>query len=256
SQLGTRVHVRRRRDAAPAEGHDPASHRLLRQHAGEPQRRRSAQLVRARPSLDRQHEHPDHAGRDPDRRAVPGRDEGAAGEAEAGAGAVGARLSAVRLLRVAGAAPDTAGPAAVMRRLLLIMLPAAVVVAGPLPAAQVPVENLNVSPVYEGWESNPDGTFTLVFGYFNRSWDSSPVVPIGPDNNIGPGAADQGQPTYFLPRRNHFVFRIKVPADFGTKEVVWTLVTLGKAEKAYGTLKPDYVIDDMILMSNIGAGGA
>jgi hypothetical protein len=123
-------------------------------------------------------------------------------------------------------------------------------------SAQVAVETANVAPVYEGWEANPDGTFNLVFGYFNRSWSEMPIVPIGAGNMIAPGAPDQGQPTYFQPRRNHFVFRIKVPADFGTKEVVWTLTTLGKTEKAHGTLKPDYVIDDMIMMSNIGAGGA
>jgi hypothetical protein len=128
--------------------------------------------------------------------------------------------------------------------------------ARPPVAAQVSTETPNVSPVYEGWEANRDGTFNLVFGYFNRSWESAPLVPIGAENSFTPGAADQGQPTYFLPRRNHFVFRIKVPADFGTKELVWTLTTLGRTEKAYGTLKPDYVIDDMIMMSNIGAGGA
>jgi hypothetical protein len=83
-----------------------------------------------------------------------------------------------------------------------------------------------------------------------------PLVPIGADNNVAPGRADQGQPTYFMPRRNHFVFRITVPADFGNQEVIWTLATLGRTEKAFGTLKPDYMIDDMILMSNIGAGGA
>ena len=122
--------------------------------------------------------------------------------------------------------------------------------------AQVATEMPNVSPVFEGWEANADGTFNLVFGYFNRSWQDMPIVPIGPGNMIGPGSPDQGQPTYFQPRRNHYIFKIKVPADFGTKEVVWTLTTLGKTEKAYGTLKPDYVIDEMIMMSNIGAGGA
>lgn len=124
------------------------------------------------------------------------------------------------------------------------------------PNAQVSTAPPNVSPVFEGWEANADGTFNLVFGYFNRGWENAPVVPIGANNKFEPGNPDQGQPSYFLPRRNHYVFRIKVPADFGSKEVVWTLTTLGRTEKAYGTLKPDFVIDDMILMSNIGAGGA
>jgi hypothetical protein len=47
-----------------------------------------------------------------------------------------------------------------------------------------------------------------------------------------------------------------VPKDFGTRELVWTLTTKGKTEKTYGTLKPDYVLDDTSIMSNIGAGGA
>ena len=36
----------------------------------------------------------------------------------------------------------------------------------------------------------------------------------GPDNGFNAGGADQGQPTHFLPRRNRFVFRVKVPAGF------------------------------------------
>ena len=108
----------------------------------------------------------------------------------------------------------------------------------------------NIAPVYEGWEANPDGTFNLVFGYFNRNWVEEPDVPIGPDNNITPGSPDQGQPTHFYPRRNKFWFRVQVPKDFGDKELVWTLTVHGKAEKAYATLKPDYVLEKMILQAN------
>ena len=28
----------------------------------------------------------------------------------------------------------------------------------------------NSAPAYEGWEKNADGSFNLVFGYFNRNW--------------------------------------------------------------------------------------
>jgi hypothetical protein len=31
----------------------------------------------------------------------------------------------------------------------------------------------NVVPVYEGWIRNPDGSFDLVFGYFNRNFKKS-----------------------------------------------------------------------------------
>ena len=69
----------------------------------------------------------------------------------------------------------------------------------------------NIAPVYEGWEQNTDGSFTLVFGYFNRNWEEEIDLPVGADNAIEPGGPDQGQPTHFLPRRNRFLFRIRVP---------------------------------------------
>ena len=113
----------------------------------------------------------------------------------------------------------------------------------------------NIAPAYEGWEKNADGSFNLVFGYFNRNWEEQIDAPLGPANAIDPGGPDRGQPTHFQPRRNRFVFRIRVPADFGTKELVWTLTTNGKTERAYATLKPDYYIDDDVIMANNGAAG-
>ena len=112
-----------------------------------------------------------------------------------------------------------------------------------------------VAPAFEGWERNGDGSANMVFGYFNRNLDEHLFVPVGSDNTIEPGGPDQGQPTYFLPRRNRFAFRVRVPKDFGSKELVWTLTVRGKTEKAYGTLKPDYVIDDQIMMVDIGNFG-
>jgi hypothetical protein len=114
----------------------------------------------------------------------------------------------------------------------------------------------NIAPSYEGWEQNPDGSFNLVFGYFNRNWEEEIDLPVGADNKLEPGDADQGQPTHFFPRRNRFVFRIRVPKDFGTRELVWTLTSHGQTERAYGTLKADYFIDDIVVMNNFGAGGA
>jgi hypothetical protein len=113
----------------------------------------------------------------------------------------------------------------------------------------------NIAPVYEGWEQNADGSFNLVFGYFNRNWEEEINLPVGADNVIEPGGPDQGQPTHFLPRRNRFVFRIRVPRDFGTKELVWTLNVHGKTERAYASLKADYFIDDTVIMANNGAAG-
>ena len=112
------------------------------------------------------------------------------------------------------------------------------------------VSGQNVAPAFEGWEENPDGTFNMVFGYFNRNWEEQPDIPIGPNNSIEPGSPDQGQPTHFFPRRNKFVFRVKVPKDFGSKELVWTLAVHGKTEKAYATLKPDYKVEKRILQTD------
>lgn len=122
-------------------------------------------------------------------------------------------------------------------------------------AQSVVTSGQNIAPVYEGWEPNADGSFNLVFGYLNRNWEEEVDVPIGPENTLEPGGPDQGQPTHFFPRRNRFLFRVRAPKDFGTKEIVWTLTSHGKTERAYGTLKPDYVIDDVVIMANVGAGG-
>jgi hypothetical protein len=109
--------------------------------------------------------------------------------------------------------------------------------------------------VYEGWEKNSDGSLSFVFGYFNRNWAEELDLPIGPNNTIEPGGPDQGQPTHFLPRRNRFLFRVRVPRDFGSKEMVWTLTSNGKTERAYATLKTDYFINDIVVQNNTGAGG-
>src|SRR5262245_37536941 len=113
----------------------------------------------------------------------------------------------------------------------------------------------NVAPVFEGWEPNPDGSFNMVFGYMNRNYEEILDVPVGPNNAFEPGTRDQGQPTHFFPRRSRFVFRVRVPKDFGTKELVWTLTAHGKSEKAYATLKPEYVIDKRVMMMNNGGFG-
>jgi hypothetical protein len=113
----------------------------------------------------------------------------------------------------------------------------------------------SVSPAYEGWMPNEDGSFTMYFGYMNSNWEQEFDVPIGADNNIEPGGPDQGQPTHFYPRRNPFLFTIRVPKDFGTKELIWTLTTHGKTEKAYASLKTDYQIDKQVISTEVGGDG-
>jgi hypothetical protein len=52
------------------------------------------------------------------------------------------------------------------------------------------------------------------------------------------------------------VFRVRVPKDFGEKEIVWTLTTHGTTVKAYASLRLDYQVDNMIFTSETGAIGA
>jgi hypothetical protein len=137
--------------------------------------------------------------------------------------------------------------------------------------AQSPLSGDNVVPVYEGFWANVDGSYDMLFGYYNRNWEEELEVPVGSDNHLAfveAGAlddltepaddlsrADAGQPTHFFPRRSQFVFRVPVPADFGDREVVWTLTTNGVTERAYGTLRPEYRVDDVVMSANFGAGG-
>ena len=114
----------------------------------------------------------------------------------------------------------------------------------------------NVSPAFEGWEKNDDGSFNMMFGYMNRNWEEEVDVPVGPDNNLSPGVTDRGQPTHFLPRRNRFVFKVRVPADWGKKELIWTLTTKGKTERAFASLREDSLVDNIVQASEQGALGA
>lgn len=107
----------------------------------------------------------------------------------------------------------------------------------------------NVVPYFDGWIRNADGSFDLIFGYFNRNWQETLILPAGPDNKVEPGAADQGQPTVFAPRRQGWVYRVRVPSDFGKKVVTWTITVNGKTERAYGELLPVEEITERIVMT-------
>lgn len=116
----------------------------------------------------------------------------------------------------------------------------------------------HVEVAYEGWEQMPDGTYDLYFGYHNENWEEMPTIPVGDNNYFSPGPADRGQPTFFQPRRNRFVFTVNVPADFGDSELVWTLTSPnGETREAFGTLTQDYVVNKDLIQSETGAfGGA
>ena len=96
----------------------------------------------------------------------------------------------------------------------------------------------HVEPAFEGWRPNPDGTFSFMFGYMNENWEEA-HCPGRRGQLFSPGDSD-GATTRFLPRRNRFNFEVTVPADWGDRELVWTLTVNGVERKAYATLRQDY----------------
>lgn len=112
----------------------------------------------------------------------------------------------------------------------------ALAAAAPLPAQElfplgpVPATGQVVSPYFEGWYANPDGTYTLSFGYFNRNQGEDLHLPLGAGNFITPAQFDGGQPEHFSPRRERGVFTVTIPAEFAAsgQPVVWTLVSRGQ----------------------------
>jgi hypothetical protein len=73
---------------------------------------------------------------------------------------------------------------------------------------------------------------------------------------LEPGPIDQGQPAHFYPRRQEFVFKVKVPKDWGDKDLIWTLESHGKVEKAYGSLLPVYELGTLVYLENRRGAGA
>jgi len=112
-----------------------------------------------------------------------------------------------------------------------------------LSAQSPPVEPFHdrgqgVTPAYEGWFQNADGTYSLSFGYFSRNQVQELDVPAGPSNRIEPGGPDRGQPTHFIPGRQWGIFVVTVPKDFGKNKVTWTLTVNGQTATIPAGLDP------------------
>jgi hypothetical protein len=112
-----------------------------------------------------------------------------------------------------------------------------------LPLAPLKTTGQTVTPAFEGWYKNPDGSYSISFGYYNRNTEEALDIPVGPDNFISPGDRNQGQPTHFEPRRHWGVFAVRVPPDFGDKTVVWTIKIRGETWEIPGRLHPNWQID-------------
>src|SRR3954471_8479801 len=122
-----------------------------------------------------------------------------------------------------------------------------VTTAAQTPSKTLPLEparerGASITPAYEGWYENKDGSFSLLLGYYNRNQKEALDIPVGPNNRVEPGPADQGQPTHFEIGRQWGVFAIKVPKDFGTKAITWTIVAHGETNSIPLTLNKGYPI--------------
>ena len=68
----------------------------------------------------------------------------------------------------------------------------ALLAAQNLPLEPVHESGASITGAFEGWFTNPDGSFSLLLGYFNRNAKQEVDIPVGLDNRIEPGGPDQG----------------------------------------------------------------
>ena len=114
--------------------------------------------------------------------------------------------------------------------------------SGPLPLEPGKERGTSITPAYEGWYPNADGSFSMLLGYYNRNAKQALDIPVGPNNKIEPGLPDQGQPTHFEIGRQWGVFVVKVPKDFGKKTVTWTITANGDSQSIPFALSVPYTI--------------
>jgi hypothetical protein len=120
----------------------------------------------------------------------------------------------------------------------------------PLPLEPLGNRGEAVFPALEGWYPNPDGSITILLGYFNRNSEQTLEIPIGPNNRIEPGGPDRGQPTVFLPRRGYGVFTITVPKEQATNRITWTIVANGQTSTLSLWANPPYLVEPFKNLAN------
>lgn len=138
------------------------------------------------------------------------------------------------------------GRQAQARAVIAALVCAALLHAQSLPFEPAHESGASVTGAFEGWFKNPDGSYSLLLGYYNRNQKQELDIPIGPDNRIEPGGPDRGQPTHFLVGRQWGMFAVKVPSDFGDNKLTWTIVANGQTMVIPAGLKPDYEISPFI----------
>ena len=99
---------------------------------------------------------------------------------------------------------------------------------------------------------NDDGSFTMFFGYMNSNWLEEFDIPIGPDNASSRAAPIRDSPRISIRGAIRSSSRSACRRTSATKELIWTLTTNGKTERAYASLKSDYQIDKQVISTEVG----
>jgi hypothetical protein len=108
----------------------------------------------------------------------------------------------------------------------------------------------DVSPTFDGWARNPDGSYSFYFGYLNRNSAEDIDIPVGPDNAVDAGS-DRGQPTHFYPGRRWWVFRVVAPGNWPKDQrIVWTLKSRGRTNQAKAWLQPEWEVGADLMSRN------
>lgn len=93
--------------------------------------------------------------------------------------------------------------------------------------------NQPIYPAYAGYVKNPDGSYTLSFGYFSHNAEDI-TIPPGAGNSFAPDPLDRQQPTVFKPGHWRFQCVMAVGPEFDGK-LRWNLtyagVTTGTSER-------------------------
>ena len=125
--------------------------------------------------------------------------------------------------------------------LLATVCAASIVLSEDVAAGAQSYRQLGIYPVFDGWETLPDGSLKFYFGYMNRH-TTQITIPLGPDNAFEPAPADMNQPTNFLPGRHEHVFTVVKPKGFNGK-FVWTLKTGVGVQKANASPDQLYILE-------------
>ena len=149
-----------------------------------------------------------------------------------------------------------------MKQLLFALLLASFAFAIPAGAQQIQQSNQIWSaevirpygqpliPLFDGWFTNPDGSRTLCFSYFNMNTEQSFDIPRGELSYLDERFPDALVPTHFDPlppayRHVFCAFTVDVPADFSVNDrIVWRLTSNGQTLETPGKIIPPYVLDE------------